>query len=411
MNGLGMGLERAEAIEKARARGKQLYVAFVDLSNAFPSVDQATLWTKLYTAGFRGPLFDWLRMLYARLGYVVKYASSKSELFKALAGILIGDPASPILWNLYLADLVIRPHSDDILLGGVCLSHLEQADDIALFSTSTIALQQKLDDLATWCALNFALINAGKTQVMVFGRTGAATLGGPPRLYVNGRLIAVVESYTYVGTVFSSGRGDLFGPHTDSKASTARKVANACLSVEAYVAELPPWAALTLYQSHVDPHLTGGAEVAPYVRLSSLTLLESVQHIYLRRMLGLNPRAMTTPLFTETGLWPIRYRRLALALRFALYIISQRPPVPLAALAEARAMAIAGADSWLGDLHHALQSLPVPVEMDKHAALTADYISNMLERLRISLVEHLRQEIASSQRLVMLAARASQHRT
>ncbi|KAH9831457.1 uncharacterized protein C8Q71DRAFT_675673, partial [Rhodofomes roseus] len=184
-------------------------------------------------------------------------------------------------------------------------------------------------------------------------------------------------------------------------------VANACLSVEAYVAELPPWAALTLYQSHVDPHLTGGAEVAPYVRLSSLTLLESVQHIYLRRMLGLNPRAVTTPLFTETGLWPIRYRRLALALRFALYIISQRPPVPLAALAEARAMAIAGADSWLGDLHHALQSLPVPVEMDKHAALTADYISNMLERLRISLVEHLRQEIAFSQRLVMLAARAS----
>ncbi|TFY67731.1 hypothetical protein EVJ58_g1437 [Rhodofomes roseus] len=297
-----------------------------------------------------------------------------------LAGILIGDPASPILWNLYLADLLIRPHGDDVLLAGVCVSHLEQADDIALFSTSPAALQQKLDDLASWCALNFALINAGKTQAMVFGAQPAASQG--LRLYVNGKPISVVQSYTYVGTVFSSARGDPFGPHTDGKASIARKVANACLSVEAYVAELPPWAALTLYQLHVDPHLTGGAEVAPHVRLSSLTLLAAVQNVYLRRMMGLNPRAVTALLYTETGLWPIRYRRLSLALRYALYIISQRPPVPLAALAEARAMAAAaGAASWLGNLHHALQSLPVPVEMDLLTALTADHISDALERL------------------------------
>lgn len=35
------------AIEKAKSEGKPLYVAFVDLTNAFPSVDRATLWVKL----------------------------------------------------------------------------------------------------------------------------------------------------------------------------------------------------------------------------------------------------------------------------------------------------------------------------------------------------------------------------
>ncbi|KAH9834668.1 uncharacterized protein C8Q71DRAFT_711267, partial [Rhodofomes roseus] len=46
------------AIEKAQKLGKPLYVAFVDLSNAFPSDDQPSLWVKLHEAGFSGPLFD-----------------------------------------------------------------------------------------------------------------------------------------------------------------------------------------------------------------------------------------------------------------------------------------------------------------------------------------------------------------
>ncbi|KAJ7020337.1 hypothetical protein C8F04DRAFT_900631, partial [Mycena alexandri] len=43
----------------ARAEGKRLYVAFVDLTNAFnPFTDLPTLWVKLYAAGVSGPLFD-----------------------------------------------------------------------------------------------------------------------------------------------------------------------------------------------------------------------------------------------------------------------------------------------------------------------------------------------------------------
>ncbi|OBZ76827.1 hypothetical protein A0H81_02948 [Grifola frondosa] len=41
------------AIEKARSERKSLYVAFVDFTNVFPSVDQATLWVKL--AGWGSP--------------------------------------------------------------------------------------------------------------------------------------------------------------------------------------------------------------------------------------------------------------------------------------------------------------------------------------------------------------------
>ncbi|TFY50289.1 hypothetical protein EVJ58_g11109, partial [Rhodofomes roseus] len=388
------------AIEKARANGKPLYVAFVDLSNAFPSVDQPTMWAKLYDAGCRGPLFDWLRMLYSRLEYVVRSGGDVSERFRALAGILIGDPASPILWNLFLADLVIRTSPDDVVLAGVAVSHLEQADDIAIFTTSVRALQEKLDDLAAWCAVNFAFINTTKTQVMVFGNASE-----PPRVYINRRLLSVVDSYVYVGIQFASSSRDVFAPHTEGRASAARRVANACLSIESYVGPLPPWAALTLYQSHVDPYVTAGCEVALDSKVSSATQLEAVQLAYLRRVLGLNPRSVKVVMFSETGLWPMRYRRLALALRYLQYVLGQRPALPLAALAEARALALSGKASWLGDLRLALSKLTTPVVFDVAAPLTEDGVAGCLEDLRTSLVTDLKQQINGSTRLTILSAR------
>lgn len=62
--------------------------------------------------------------------------------FKSLIGVLTGDTASPMLWNIYFADLadVFEPDSDDITLNGRPVSHLEQADDVVLFSTTAAGL-------------------------------------------------------------------------------------------------------------------------------------------------------------------------------------------------------------------------------------------------------------------------------
>lgn len=69
------------AIETAHAQGKVLYVAFVDLENAFPSTDLATLWLKLQELGVGGPMFDWVRHMYRDMDYVVRMGSSCSNTF------------------------------------------------------------------------------------------------------------------------------------------------------------------------------------------------------------------------------------------------------------------------------------------------------------------------------------------
>ncbi|KAF9027006.1 hypothetical protein BDZ89DRAFT_885075, partial [Hymenopellis radicata] len=45
-------------VEQARAHGKTLYVAFVDISNAFASMNYASLWLKLADAGLTARYFD-----------------------------------------------------------------------------------------------------------------------------------------------------------------------------------------------------------------------------------------------------------------------------------------------------------------------------------------------------------------
>ncbi|KIY61348.1 hypothetical protein CYLTODRAFT_332663, partial [Cylindrobasidium torrendii FP15055 ss-10] len=45
-------------IDAATGEKKKVYAAFVDLKDAFPSTNIASLWAKMYRAGAAGPIFD-----------------------------------------------------------------------------------------------------------------------------------------------------------------------------------------------------------------------------------------------------------------------------------------------------------------------------------------------------------------
>lgn len=66
-----------------------------------------------------------------------------SEEFASLIGVFTGDSASPDLWNAFMADFCPPEDPDDVVLGGVPLGAIIQADDIALPSMATRGLQRK----------------------------------------------------------------------------------------------------------------------------------------------------------------------------------------------------------------------------------------------------------------------------
>jgi hypothetical protein len=94
------------AIETSRAQGKQLFVAFVDITNAFPSTDHPLLWLTLQDLNLTGRYFDWIRAVYQKLRYQVALDGQFSEEFQSLCGVLIGDPMSPLLWDLFMSGVL-----------------------------------------------------------------------------------------------------------------------------------------------------------------------------------------------------------------------------------------------------------------------------------------------------------------
>jgi hypothetical protein len=107
--------------DRAHADGKPLYVAYIDLKNAFPVTNRDTLWVKLHTFGMSGRVIDWLKLLYSKMEYMVRLNGEYSAPFLLNLGVLTGDPSSPGLWNVFLADFNIRPHPADVMLYGVPL--------------------------------------------------------------------------------------------------------------------------------------------------------------------------------------------------------------------------------------------------------------------------------------------------
>ncbi|RDX40928.1 hypothetical protein OH76DRAFT_1302111, partial [Lentinus brumalis] len=346
-------------------------------------------------------LLDWLRWLYEHLEYVVKAEGTTTESFSALAGILIGDPASPILWILFLSDLVLDELPEDLTLAGRVVNHLEFADDSAIMTTSAQALIPKNLQFRQYCAGSFVEIGDPKSQAAVFG----ALPNEFPSLSVSDTPIAFVPTITLVGVTFSSTAHDVLKEHYVRKEKTARNMANSCLALEGFVGAVPPAILLSLYQARVDPHLVAGCEVALDVRPSALNGLERVQHTYLRRLLGLGPRSQRAPLFTETGIWPLRFRRAWLAVRYLAYLLRQQPPIPYSALQEAWTLSSQGHPSWYSDLRHALRALPVPVILPLGPFPTEPMVSGLLTAIEDALAQHLYEEVQTSGRLPLLKAR------
>ncbi|KAJ7839102.1 hypothetical protein B0H13DRAFT_1513857, partial [Mycena leptocephala] len=293
---------------------------------------------------------------------------------------------------------------DDICLNGRAVSHVEQADDVALFSTTATGLQRKLNRFFEWCRVNFMVISVLKTEWMLFGELPPII----PRMLIGDAVIKLVKKYKFVGVIFTSVDYDIFAAHYTKKASKARAVANTTFSAKAMIGCLPPYEGIRMYMARIDPHLTFGCEVCLDVVSRHLEELTDVQHEFIRRLLGLHRRSILAVLFTETGIIPLAYRRPIIALGYLSYLISLHPNhLASAAYLDSLLLAQAGHPSWISDLRFVMRSLPVPVQFPPRGlAMTEDTIAEVRKDLEHACAKWLGDTVAGmSSRLPLIQGR------
>ena len=138
---------------------------------------------------------------YDKLTSVVKWNSVFSMLFVVRSGVRQGGILSPILFNVYVNDLVNNLVDKDCgcHVGSVFFGCFIYADDVILLSPSLIGLQAMLDVCACYGNTHDIIFNSKKSVCMVVGKSVIAPL---PSMSIGDDNINWVKSLKYLGVTF-----------------------------------------------------------------------------------------------------------------------------------------------------------------------------------------------------------------
>ena len=87
-------------------RPSKTYCCFLDIQKAYDRVWREGLWTKLHKYGIRGKLWRIIKNIYARVESCVLVNGERTEFFQILLGLRQGCILSPLLFDLFINDLV-----------------------------------------------------------------------------------------------------------------------------------------------------------------------------------------------------------------------------------------------------------------------------------------------------------------
>ena len=141
-----------------------------------------------------------------------------SPSFKINRGVMQGSKLGPVLFNVFINDLLNELDNSPIgaQLAGLTISTLGFADDIVLIADNPKDLQQLLLICESWATRNRMSFNSDKCNVMVFNSKTDNL-----HFHLAGHELSIVEKYKYLGILLSS--STLYRNHFDKIMEKAKR--------------------------------------------------------------------------------------------------------------------------------------------------------------------------------------------
>ena len=206
---------------------QDLYLAFVDLTKAFDTVNRDLLWNILGRFGCPPTFIAMLQQFHTGMCAQVVMAGSQSSSFPVEVGVKQGCVLAPIIFSLLLVAITLVSHCDlqsSVFIGieyrldgglfnlrhlqaktktsSAMISTLQYADDAAFPSLTADGLQRSLDVMSETYLCAGLIINATKAEILSTSSPDA------PTFFISGNRLKNSEDFTYLGSSLSFS-GDL----------------------------------------------------------------------------------------------------------------------------------------------------------------------------------------------------------
>ena len=347
----------------------KLFVGFLDLKGAFDSIPRDLLWDKLADLNIDKRLLYLIRKLYSCTSCQVRLTSQGKLTSKITInkGVKQGCILAPFLFNLFLNDLAPSLHAIDghcPKLGSLHIPLLLYADDAVVMSCSRVGLKRLLNQCLVYCESNRLTLNYGKSKVLVFAKSWK-----PFSWNIQGNIIEQVRHFKYLGVHFHYNAS--WTVHRKYITNTARNSAQAIARFFYTKGNQFVPAALKVFNAKTCSQLLYGIPIwiSAFNRVA-----ESIQSVFLRRILGIPNCVPYAALCLETNQRLLETRAWLLTIKFWLRLVfnSESSSLTSVMLSEQKS------SNWFNYIEQKIQMLGIA--LDSLALAPVTYIYKIIKR-------------------------------
>lgn len=281
---------------------------------AFDSVDRASLWLVLQKVKTSTKMIRMLQGIYSSVQCCVRWQSKLSDFFDSPAGVKQGCMLFPLIFSLLItevADNVTKKgkHGFQFFPGLREFFLLLFADDICLFSTTPIGLQNQINNLAETSKLLGLKVNLNKTKVMVFRKGGH--LSKAEKWFYEDTEIEIVNSYKYLGFTITTKLS--FDLAIEELAGRAKGKVIEIFKTMWSLGSIDPSIFFKLFDAQVKPMLLYSAKIWGMSRFQTI---ESPHLFACKRLLQVSPKSPNLMAYGELGRYPLFVDCILKAIRY-----------------------------------------------------------------------------------------------
>ena len=357
---------------------KDLHVCFVDFKKAFDTVWRDGLFLKLLRSNVSTKFVRILKNMYESLKCSIQLPFGLSKPFPSLTGVRQGCNLSPLLFNLFMNDLISSLNIigfESPLLDNLRISCLLYADDLILISETKEGLQNLLDKLNIFSKQWFLEVNTQKTKSMIFSRKR----NKPKKSFHIGEdALPSCETYCYLGCMFSQNGSLKLAAQTLHEKAT-KSMFGLLNTVNKYK-RCPINVILKLFDHLVAPIALYNCEVwGPLCFTKNdkqKNMFDEVSNSpdskihfkFLQNILGVGKKASHWGLLSETGSFPLRLRIMTSMLRYWFHLYSSSSPI-LGAAFKVNVMLSTKQNTWFSQIKKIMHFIGI-----EHILYTSDFL-------------------------------------